>query len=316
MSIETLLNPDFITSFLFSVIRVSTPIIFAALGALVAQRAGISNLAIEGTMLVSALFGVLGSAFTGNVWIGILTGVISGIVMSLVLGYSVIKLKSNLILTCVALNLMASGGTVFLMYLITGDKGTTTSLASGRLMNINIPIIKNIPFLGEIISGHSFMTYLALICVLLVSFIIWKTPIGLKIRAVGENDDAAESVGINSSKIKMIALSMSGALAGLGGVYMSMGYLSWFAKEMVSGRGFIGLSAMNLGNATPGGSLFASILFGFSDAISNILQSMKIPVEFIQMIPYVATIIGLVIYSHRNSKKMKVKILDEDDMYE
>lgn len=303
MRLDSILNLNFIASFLFSVIRVSTPIIYASLGALIAQRSGVINLAIEGVMLVSALAGVLGSYFTNSIWVGLLCGILAGILMSLLLGYTVIIMKSNLILTCVALNLMASGGTVFLMYLITQDKGTTTSLASGRMPNINIPILKDIPFIGDIFSGHSLMTYLALISVVVVSYFLWKTPLGLRIRAVGENDKAAESVGINSQAIKLIALALSGAFAGLGGVYMSMGYLSWFAKEMVSGRGFIGLSAMNLGNATPSGSFFASLVFGFSDAVSNVLQSIKIPVEFIQMIPYVATIIGLVYYSKRMQNK-------------
>ena len=133
------------------------------------------------------------------------------------------------------------------------------------------------------------MTYLSLICVLLVYILVYKTAIGLRIRAVGENPNAAESVGINVIKIKFIALMISGVLAALGGAYMSMGYVSWFSRDMVAGRGFIGLAAQNLGGAEPIPTLLAALAFGIADAMSNILQSLRVPAEFVQVIPYVTT---------------------------
>lgn len=300
---NSFMNLDFFTSIAFSTIRVSTPIIYAALGGLISMKAGMTNLALEGTMLTSALIGVIVSAYTQSAFLGFIGAIIGGVFISLVISYMALKLDADLVLTCIAANLMASGGTVFLMFLVCNDKGTTIDLKSLTLPSIHIPIIKDIPILGPIISGHNIMTYFAFICVIIVYYLVYKTPIGLRIRAVGENPKASESVGVDVQRIKIIALVLSGVFAAFGGAYMSMGYISWFARDMIAGRGFIGISAMNLGNATPVGSLIASLIFGAADAIANVLQSLKIPVEFVQMIPYVSTLIGLVIFSIINERK-------------
>ena len=154
------------------------------------------------------------------------------------------------------------------------------------------------------ISGHNLLTYLAFFSVIVVWILIYKTPLGLRIRAVGENAHAAESVGIKVMNVQFIALFLSGIFAGLGGAFMSMGYLSFFSRDMIAGRGFIALAAQNMGGAAPLGTLIASIIFGIADALSNMLQTLNVPAELVQMQPYLLTIIGLVIYAvadnHRN----------------
>lgn len=298
-------NIVFSVGFGYSILRVTTPILFAALGALISDKAGVINIALEGIMLISALIGVIVSAGTGSVWIGLLAAVIIGGVIGIVMAYFSLNLKSDIILTGIAINLMATGGTIFLLYIVAQDKGISTSLKSGVLPKVVIPVINKIPVIGPILSGHNVLTYIGLIAVGLVAYFLYKTPLGLRIRSVGENENAAASVGVNVIKIKYIALAISGMLAGFGGAYMSMGYVSWFSKNMTAGRGFIALAAEAMGGATPIGTFLTSLLFGCADALSNSLQSMKIPTELVQMIPYIATIIGLVVYARKKSKKVK-----------
>ena len=297
----------FTTEFAFMVFRVTTPILFTALGAMISRRAGIMNISLEGMMLVGALFGVIGSTYTQSVLAGVACAVASSLALSLIFAYFVLKLRSDLILTGIALNLMASGGTVFLRSVLCGDKGVSTSMNSLVVPSVDIPVIKDIPVLGEIISGHNLLTYGALLSVAVVYLLINKSPMGLRIRSVGENPDAAESVGISVIRTRFTALIITGILSGLGGAFMSMGYVSWFARDMAAGRGYIALAAQNLGNATPLGTCLASFLFGVADALSSSLQVLSVPAEFIQMIPYVTTVIGLVIYAARRKRQTAKK---------
>lgn len=310
--INIITNP----SFWFGVIRSTTPILLAALSALVAERAGITNMAVEGIMLFSALFSVLGSHFTGSPWLGLLVGILIGIIIGLLLAYFRLKMKADEILAGLAINMLAAGGTVFMLYTLTGEKSTSASLGNKVLPIVRIPLIKDIPFLGRVISGHGILVYLAIVLVFVLNYMLFKTPLGLRIRSVGSNPDAAKSVGVSADKIRFIALAISGALAGIAGAYMSMGYMKFFVKGMVAGRGFVGLAANYVAGMHPIGALFSSLLFGLFEALANNLQSLvKIPVEFIQMIPYLTTIIVYSTFSYRrymqkNKKRTAVKEQD------
>ena len=305
---ENLIAAIFSPDFVFSILRLSTPIIFAGLAALITDRAGVMNIGLEGIMLSSALLGVIGSAFTQSALIGLICAIATGVLMGSIMAYFSLKLKTDIILTGIAINLLSSGGTVFLLYSVAKDKGMSTSLASLTMPVVQIPIIQSIPILGPMISGHNVLTYLAFILVGVVWLLLYKTSLGLKIRVVGENPDAAESVGINVKKIQYTALAISGALAAMGGAYMSMGYMDKFARDMTAGRGFIALAAEALGRGTPVGTLAASLVFGAADALGSSLQVLDIPVQFIQMMPYLFTIIGLIIYSRAKVKQInKIK---------
>jgi general nucleoside transport system permease protein len=299
----------FTTDFGYSVLRVTTPILFAALAALITDRAGVINIALEGIMLIAALTGVLFSAWFSSAWLGLLMALIFGLFSGMLIGYFHLELKTNVILAAVALNLMASGGTIFVLYLIAGDKGISSSIASLTMPKITLPLINRIPVVGPIISGHNVLTYFALISVYLMHFFINKTPLGMRIRAVGENPEAADSVGISVKRTQFIALSISGVIAAFGGAYMSMGYVSWFSRDMTAGRGFIALAAEAMGGATPVGSFLTSLLFGFFDALSNSLQLLRVPAEFVQMLPYIATVVGLVIYTAVKREQLRRMML-------
>lgn len=300
------------SSFVFSIIRVSTPLIFGAMAALVCNRGGMLHIAFEGVMLTAAFFGMLGSALSQNVLVGIICAIAGGVLISLMMGYFNLILNSNRVLTGIALNTFASAGTVFALYLLVQDKGTSNSLPSLTVPMVRIPVIENIPILGDILSGHNILTYLSFLCVGLVYFLIFRTPLGLRIRSVGENPDAASSVGINVTKIRFLTLAISGVIASLGGAYMSMGYLSWFARDMMAGRGFMAIAAQNLGGAAPIPTLLAAIGFGAVNALANVLQTLNMPSEIIQSVPYVATLIGLGFFGYteqRAEKKRKNAIM-------
>jgi simple sugar transport system permease protein len=299
--LNTIISPDF----LYMWIRVATPILLAALGATVCSKAGVVNLGLEGIMLISALFGVLASAVGGNIFWGILGGVGAALIVSLIFAYFHLVLKANNTLCGTAINTAASGLTIFVLQLVTGEKGNSSSLKSFSFNEIEIPVIKDIPVLGDILSGHNTLTYVALISVVLVFLLLYKTPLGLRMRAVGENPHAASSVGQNVTKIRFIAILICGVLTGLGGMYLSMGYMDMFVRDMVAGRGFIALAACSMGQATPVGALLASLVFAFFDGLSNVLQVLQIPSQFVQMLPYLATIAGLTVFSIQQSAKTK-----------
>ena len=295
----------FSAEFGYAVLRVTTPILFAAMGALISEKAGVINIAMEGIMLIAALSGVIFSAFSQSALVGLVCAVSVGALVGMILAYFALNLRTDVILSAIAINLMASGGTIFVMFLVAGDKGISSSLPSMVLPKLNLPLIQDIPVLGTIISGHNVLTYVAILAVIVMQYFLYKTPLGLRIRAVGENPEAADSVGISVRKTQYTALTLSGLLAGFGGAYMSMGYVSWFSQNMTAGRGFIALAANAMGGATPVGGFLTSLLFGFFDALSNSLQSLRIPGEFVQMIPYAATVIGLVVYAVNKTNKMK-----------
>lgn len=291
------------TEFFYSIFRVTTPILLAALGAMITSRAGVVNIGLEGIMLFSALAGVVTSAWTQSAAVGLLAAILVGVLISALMAYVMLVLRSDITLTGFAVNALGSGCTVFLLYVICNDKGISSSLASKVLPKVNLPLIQDIPFVGKVMSGHNIMTYVAFLLIIVIYWLVNKTPLGLRIRAVGENPHAAESVGIKVTRIQLIAMLISGVLAGMAGAYMSMGYVSWFARDMMAGRGFIALAAQQLGQGTVVGSMLASLAFGAADSLANNLQALRLPSEFVQSIPYAVTIVGLVIYSASKKRR-------------
>ena len=296
------------TAFLFSIIRVTTPLLYGSLASLMSELSGVSNIGIEGMMLTCALIGVLSSAFFGaNAGLGLLCAVLVGIALGLLLCFLITKLQTDAIITGIAYNLTASGLTVFLLYLAVGEKGISSSLVSGVLPSMEIPLLNKIPFVGAVLSGHNILTYVVILLVILISVFLDKTPLGLHIRGCGESPEALESVGIHVSRIQYIALALSGALAALGGAYMSMGYVSYFVKDMIAGRGFIAIAAASLGANRPLPTMFVCLLFGAAEAlaVNPTIQNMGVPTELVSTIPYIVTIIVLVIYSCKKMNDRK-----------
>jgi len=300
---DIFLSSLFSASFFSMWMRVATPIIFAALGAVVCEKSGVVNLGLEGIMLCSGLMGVVGSALSGSLWVGMLSGVAMGLAVSVVFAIFHLYLGADSVLCGTAINLFAEGFTVFFMVQLTGEKGSTSSLLSRTFPKVDIPLIKDIPAMGSLLSGHNVLTYVAFLAAVLVYLFLSRTRLGLRIRAVGEADVAIRSVGLNVRRLRFSAILICGVLASFGGMYLSMGYLDMFVKDMVAGRGFIALAANAMGRCTPFGTLVSALVFAFFDAMSNVMQVFRVPSEFVQMMPYAATIIGLVAYAVASRNK-------------
>lgn len=305
---EQLFNMIFTASFGFSIIRITSPILFAALAAVVAEKAGVVNIGLEGIMMISALFGVLFAYWTNSWIVGVLGATAIGVLLAMVIAIFALKLKTDIILAGIAINLLGGGGTVFLLYLFTGLKGNTASLTTPNMLTpkVNIPLLQDIPVIGQIFSGHSVLTYVAFILVFVIWIVLYKTALGLRIRAVGENSHAADSVGVSVIRTQYIALAISGALAGLGGAYMSMYYSQSWNIGIVAGRGFIALAAQAMGQGEPVGAMLSSLLFGFASALGNKMEGMQgFSSYLVAAIPYAVTIIGLVIYAMSTIKRVR-----------
>ena len=310
---ENVIDGIFSAVFLAAILRVTTPILLPSLGALISEKAGVLNIGLEGMMLSSAFTGVVVSAYaqdwfgaeTGvavGPWLGLLLGVCVSLLLSFILALFHLDLKGDLFLSGIALNIFGSSATVAIMFELTGDRGNTSTLASLQMPFIHLPeFINQIPLIGpiffDIFNNQSVMTWIAFIGVFVVSFVMYRMPFGMHVRAVGENPEAAASVGINVKRIRYYALMISGFFAGLGGIHMGMGYLQLFQRDMTAGRGFIALVTPSLGGGTPAGTMVASLVFGFFDALGIRIGSLEIPSQLPQSIPYFATVLALVIYA-------------------
>jgi len=283
------------SNYWFIVLRSTAPILLVTLGAVITAQAGIMNMALEGSMLWAALVGVIVSAATGNTWIGLLAGIGASVLVALVLGLFALKLDANAVLAGVALNLVGTGGTVFVLFSMTGDKGISSSLPSKVLPSVIIPLVKDIPWLGKVISGQNVIVYIAALAVVVVDIILRRLSIGRRIRATGENIEAARAAGIDPLRVKFFALVVSGVLAGFAGCFLSMGYTSNFTSGIAAGRGYVANAAQVVAGGTAVGSIFAAMLFGLMDAMATYLQNIGLMPELIQALPYAVTILGFVV---------------------
>jgi len=285
-------------AFYAMVLQLATPLVFATLAALVSNRAGVLNIGIEGTMVVSALAAAIASTRFGSAAAGLAAAILAGILAGGFFALCAVRLRTHHILVGIATNILAAGLAVFVIYGITGNKSDYPAVA---IASWSVPFLRDIPFLGEIFFENLHpLVALAAVAVAAVAFLFRRTVLGIRIVAVGKNETAAASVGIPTRRIKTVALLIAGGLAGLGGAYLSLGYMSGFNTGMVAGRGFIGIAAEAMGAGHPIGSALFAVLFGMVNAFSLTAQtfgSLSIPYELLNTLPYLTTTAGLVIYS-------------------
>ncbi len=273
-------------------IRMATPIALAALGGIFSERVGVVNIGLEGMMLMGAFSGVLVSFYTSNPWLGVLFAIIVGGLLGLVHGFLTVALKGDQIVSGTGINIFALGFTAYASEVVWGSRGASSSVAS--LGVVDIPLLSDIPVIGVLIGSYTPLVYLMIVIVAVTQLLLFRTPFGLRLRAVGEHPAAADTAGINVVRMKYVGVVVSGMLAGLAGVFLSLGHLSLFSWGMTGGRGFIALAAMIFGGWVPLGAFGASLLFGFADALQMRLQSMGVlPSQIILMIPYIITVIVL-----------------------
>lgn len=270
---------EIVISLIIATIRQAAPILITAIGGLFSEICGVVNIGLEGMMLMGAFTSAVVSYYTGSWALGILAGAISGGLMAFIHAVISIRYKGNQTVSGVAINIFASGFTVFMLRVIFEQAA-------------NSPAATRVP----VVFGFSLLTYLIYAIAIGSSYFLYHTVMGLRMRAVGEYPLAADTVGINVAKVRYFGVVASGILAGIGGTYLSIGALNQFTKEMTAGRGFIALAALVFGKWKPKGVIFASLLFGFADALQTIIQQYVkfIPPQFIQMIPYVLTLFALV----------------------
>lgn len=295
-------------------LRTSTPLIFAALAGLISERSGVVDISLEGKMLMAAFSAGAAASLTSSPWIGMLAGVLISLMMGLLHGYVSIHQRGNQIVSSMAINIIAAGLAPSLAIYVFHRGGQTPFLQdSERFGEITLPLVdavKDIPFLGsfygEVVSGHSLLTYLAFGAVLITIWLLYRTRLGLRIRAVGENPAAVDTAGLSVYAIRYYAVALSSIICGLGGVFLSLGSgAPNFIPNMTAGRGYLALAAMICGRWKPVPTLIACLLFGFFDAVQGRLQGVKIffmgvlPIQFTQLLPYGLTVLVLALFAGR-----------------
>ncbi len=260
-----------------SAVRLATPLLFAALGGVLSERSGVVNIALEGKLLIGAFAAAVVAHATGSPWLGVLAAAAAGTLLGTVHALGGVVLRGDQIVVGVAINLLAVGLTQFLMSLLYGSSANTPpfrGLSAGGLLNFS-PLVWG-----------------ALIAVPAVHLLLRGTPFGLRVLASGEHPEAAESLGVNPLRVRIGAVLLAGALAGIGGAYLAL-ETSQFVKNMSAGRGFIALAAVIFGKWRPGGAAAACLFFGLAEAVQIRLQGLGVPTQFVQMIPYVLTMVAL-----------------------
>jgi simple sugar transport system permease protein len=280
------------SALLAATLRYATPLLFAALGGLFSERSGVINIALEGMMLMGAFFAIWGADIT-NSWIGgLVVAILAGGVLALIHAVFAISLRADQIVSGTALNFLALGLTGYMFVDIYGTQGTPENLPA--VPDITLPLIKDIPFVGDVIGQMNLLVWLGLLAALLTWVVVFRTPAGLRLRSAGENPLAAETAGLSPVRIRYMAVIGSGMLASLGGAYLSIGFVHSFATNMTAGRGFIALAALIFGRWRPAGALAATLLFGFGSALAQ-----RLPVfspsaaTLFQALPYVLTLIAV-----------------------
>ncbi|HEY4199270.1 MAG TPA: ABC transporter permease [Devosiaceae bacterium] len=296
-----------IISVLAATLRLTTPLLLACLAGLYSERSGIFDIGLEGKMLAAAFGAATVAALTGNMWLGLLAGIVVSIGMSMIHGAASITLKGNQIISGVAINFLAQGLTVLLGLTWFQQGGRTPPLPpGGRFPSLvwpgavefaGVPVIG--PIYSGLISGHNLLVYIAFLAVPVTAFVLYRTRFGLRLRAVGENPKAVDTAGISVNGLRYQALIITGVLCGIAGAYFSIAQGSGFGNNMTAGKGYIALAALIFAKWKPVPCMFACLLFGFLDAVQIRLQGVEVPIigqvpiQFIQALPYILTVVLL-----------------------
>jgi ABC-type uncharacterized transport system permease subunit len=281
-------NPVVTEAVLSSTVRQATPLVLGALCGLLGERAGVINIGIEGQMLMAAFAGFLANVYTGNLFVAVLVGVLTGAVLGLLLAFMSVTLKIDQIIGGTVINILALG--------LTGYFYTAGLTTRGKLQAISLGPLADIPLIGPVLFDNPPITYATIVLVFLVHYILFHTRWGLRTRAVGEHPRAADTVGINVYLVRYMNVIAGGAVAGLAGAFLTLEAVGSFERAMTNGRGFVALAVMIFGKWTPIGSWGAALLFGLASAMQTQLQfggEVNIPHQFIGMLPYLLTIVVL-----------------------
>ena len=294
----------FTLDFINVVIRLTTPILFAGLASFAAATTGIGNIAIEGIMTMSALFGIIGSHLTHSAFFGMLIGVALGVLIAMSIAFFSMKLGANAVLVGIAMNTFSSSLALFILYQFTGEKGSSAKLLAPTFGSLTIPGINKIPVLGRILSDQLILVYVAIVMAILFYIIVYKTPLGMRMRACGLNADAAKTAGINVARLQVLSLVFSGIFAALGGIFLSMNYGKIYVNGIVAGQGWMGIAANGVAGGKYGLLLLAALVFG---AFRAFAIKVNIPQfgDLIGAVPYLAVFVTIITLAITNTIKTK-----------
>ncbi|OAN39978.1 ABC transporter permease [Microbacterium sp. H83] len=283
-----------VTSLLFGAVSLSVPLVFGALGGVIGERAGVVNVAIEGQLLLGAFSAALLSSITGNPFVGLIGAMVGGVLVASVLAAFAIKYLVEQVIVGVVLNVLVTGLTGFLYGALLAPNEAELNTPE-RFSRIKIPVLSDIPIIGPVLFNQTFIVYLMFITVAVVAWGLYRTKWGLRLRAVGEHPQAADTVGIKVNPTRFWNVLLAGAIAGIGGAYFTLVSVPQFGKDMTAGLGFIALAAVIFGRWDPIRATLAALLFGFATNLQNLLSILKTPVpsEFMLMLPYVVTLLAV-----------------------
>ncbi|RTZ96309.1 MAG: ABC transporter permease [Deltaproteobacteria bacterium] len=288
--------------FFTALIRIATPLIFGTLGELFAERSGVLNLGIEGIMMLAAMTGFSTTYFTGNLWLGVLTAIATGMIAGLLMGLLTVSLGLSQHVSGIGTTLLCSGLSFFFYRLIFKQSSSIPKIVAFK--TVPLPLLSKIPVIGPIFFNQFALVYIAIAIVPISAYILYHTPWGLNLRTVGENPLAADSAGVNVHRVRYQALLISGALMGLAGAFLSMAQFNAYTFGVISGRGWVCIALIVFGQWSPWKSAAGAILFAFIDALQLRLQAsslINLPYQIFLMMPFVLTIIGMAIVS-RNAR--------------
>lgn len=292
--IEELFSLSFATGLLAATLRMSTPIILATLGEIISERAGVLNLGIEGTMLIGAMTGFLVSLATGSLWLGVAAAAAVGIIISLLMAVLVVYLGLSQHVSGLGITIFATGLSMFIYRLVVGSPNVPPTVEPFK--PIAIPLLSKIPLLGESLFTQYSLTYIAFLLIPVISIMLYKTKVGLKIRTVGANPFAADTVGVDVNLTRTLCLAAGGALFGVAGAFLTLAHQNMFLIDVVGGRGWVAVAMTIFGNWDPVKGVLGALIFGLLDALQLRLQTMGVtlPFHLFLMIPYLMTIFALV----------------------
>jgi simple sugar transport system permease protein len=287
------------TALVVSALHLATPLIFPALGGLISERSGVMNIGLEGMMLVGAFSGVLISYKVGNPWLGVLGAIGAGCLTGAVLALLCVTFHANQVVAATAINLVGAGATAALIPVVWGVDGTSPSVA--KVGNVRVPLLADLPGLGPIFRGLTPLDYLALVAIVGVWWLLFRTETGLRLRACGESPQAADAAGVDVARVRWVAVVASGGFAALGGVYLSLAAVGLFQASMTQGRGYLALAAMIFGKWRTWPAAAACALFALADATQLRLQVIgaSVPPELLQALPYLLAVVALATFVGR-----------------
>jgi len=291
------MSVDWLIPALLTIVTAATPLVFAAVGEVVVEKAGVLNLGVEGMMIIGAIAAFATAVSTGSEVLAVAAGAGAGVLIAFIFGVLTVYLQSNQVATGLALTIFGIGLSALIGHSYVGK-------TFGGLAKLDIPGLSDIPVLGPVLFGHDALVYLSVVSVAVVAWVLTRTRTGLLIRAVGENHDAAHSIGYSVTLIRMGAILFGGAMAGIGGAYLSVAYTPLWVENMTAGRGWIALALVVFASWKPWRAFFGAYLFGGITIIQLYAQGMGVEVsaQFLSMLPYLATILVLVIISRDSAR--------------